>query len=208
MSKIMFLVSSLVIFLGIGLVAAQQDDPPETVTVIVASQPIPRGTILVPALLYGDGAIIEAQQWDVTLAPVTGFRSVNELEGLVVSVDLTTRMPFLAGNLVADLTFAAPIGSDTALLMPEGALGVPIRVEQLQAAPFDLAVLDCVQVEGVLDFGGILSDTRWEIAEQGVVVENVIDVVVVALPPEATAVTVWAQANDLDFVLNAVDCAG
>lgn len=193
----------LLMLLGLGSMAQTPSSPP--VTVIVARQPIPRGTVLIGEHLYGADALVEAQTWDARFAPQTAFARLDDLEGLVARVDIPTRTPLLAGNLAPDLTLAAAIGSDTALLLPADLLGVPIERRRIAEAPPVLDPLDCVEAWGVFNFGGALRDTRFLLAESGVVIENVpgAAVVTLALPPQDALVVVWAQDNAIPLVLAA-----
>lgn len=187
---------------GILLSVVHVQEEPFT-PVIITKQPLPRGTVLLPELLYGDNAVVEVQHWTAELAPQTAFGRLEDLEGLVVRLDLPTRSPLLAGNLVSDATLASAVGSDTGLLIPEGTLGVPLRVDNLAGAPFDLGELDCVRVQGVFDFGRTVGETPLLLAAWGVVVENVAgsEVVTIALPSESALALVWAQDNAISLLL-------
>jgi hypothetical protein len=196
------IIFALIFALGWAVVAAQDDE--ERVPVIVVTQPLPRGTVLRPDLLSGPGAVVEVQQWKVEFAPQTAFRNLEDLEGLVVRIDLVARTPLLAGNLVPEAPQAATIGSDSALLMPPGTVGVPLRVSNLAAAPSTLAETDCVSISGVFNFGGDLAGTRLPLADGGVVIENVAGsgVVTVALDRQSAVTLVWAQQNTIPLWLD------
>ena len=116
----------IVLIISANFITAAQESPDsgEQVHVIIVTQPIPRGTVFIPDMLYGDNAVVLVQEWDVALAPVTAISNLAEVEGKVARLDLTTRMPLLSGNITTDTLQTAEIGSDASLLMPSGMLGV------------------------------------------------------------------------------------
>ena len=194
---------SLIFALGWTTLHAQEPDE-ATVPVVVATQPLARGTVLLPDLLSGPNAVVEVQQWKVEFAPQTAFSQLEDLDGLVVRVDLVARTPLLAGNVVPEAPRAATVGSDTALLMPPDTVGVPLRVSNLAAAPATLAETDCVRIDGVFNFGGDLAGTRLPVLDGGVVVENIAGtgVVTVATDRETAVTLVWMQQNTIPLWLD------
>ena len=201
MTMRVLIVVALVFAFGWVVVAAQEGD--ERVPVIVVTGPVARGTVLLPDLLSGPNAVVEVQQWKAEFAPETAFRQLEDLEGLVVRIDLAARTPLLAGNLVVEAPQAAAIGSDTALMMPPETFAVPLRVSNLAAAPPTLSETDCVNIDGVFNFGGALAETRLPLLVGGVVVENVSGsgVVTVAAGREAAVTLIWAQQNTIPLWL-------
>ena len=193
-----FLIALTLVFaLGWVVVAAQEEEA--RVPVIVVTQPMARGTVLLPDLLSGPNAVVEVQQWKAEYAPATAFQQIEDLQGLVVRIDLAARTPLLAGNLVVEAPQAAAIGSDTALMIPPQAYAVPLRVSNLAAAPPSLNETDCVSIDGVFNFGGELAETRLPLLDGGVVVENVAGsgLVTVAADRESAVTLIWAQQNNI-----------
>ncbi len=190
----------------VGGALAQSDEA--NVSVLVAREPIPRGTILVPAALYGPAPLVEVQTWPAEMAPETAFGALADVEGLVVSVDLPTRTPLLAGNLVSDATLTARVGSDAALLIPEGWRAVAVPREAIRTAPPGLRAGDCVALMGLLDYGGALDDTPWPLTDTARVVENVPDAasIWVAGPGEPILTLAWLLRGGLSVVLEVAPC--
>ncbi|MFP4322346.1 MAG: SAF domain-containing protein [Anaerolineales bacterium] len=190
MRRIMFcLMLGCFILLTAHLAGAQS----ATVTIYTVSEPIPRGTIFVPEMLYGAGAVVQAQTWDAALAPETAITDLDAIQGRVARVDLPTRTPLLAGNLADDLTGTAAVGSDAALLVPLGWRAVPIPRDDMRPAPENLLAGDCVRITGLLDYGGALADTPWPLAEAARVVEAAPDAPFIALAtaPDTVLTLVW-----------------
>lgn len=192
----------VLLFLALPPVAFGQDDDNETVAVVVARGAIPRGTVFIESMLVGEAALVAVQQWDATLAPQTALQDPTELLGQVAAIDHSRNMPILSGNLADNTVSIGRVGSDAALILPPGLVGVPIRVDDIATAPWEMVRGDCVSVIGLFDFGGE-TPVEMLLGEAGLVLENIFGTerVTVAVSPENAAAIVWAADNGFPVMM-------
>jgi len=113
------------------------------VKIVVALQAMPRG-MTIPE----NGVTLKP--WPVDALPVYREENLDDVIGKIARTDLYPDQPVLSTQIVEDLNKIAKKGSDAALFMPPGLVGVTIPIDRLTAVAYAPKTGDYVDV--VLSF--------------------------------------------------------
>lgn len=98
--------------------------------VVIALQDLPRGFRLTREFLQpGPSQAVDVTFWPVESVPRNGFDNVEALEGLLIRSDIPRESPVLSTQLVDDVGDLAEVGSDAALLLPPGTVGMSMPLD-------------------------------------------------------------------------------
>lgn len=145
-----------------------------TIDIVIAAQPIPRGSVIVPEqlglLALPAGSTIEGM-----------LTNIGDAVGRRARYDITQGTPINTGMLVDSAADVAQTGSDTALLVPAGMVAFPIPIDRFSSLAYGLREGDHVNVIAtmlIIDLDGnfqtaLPNESAALIAPGGVIVSGV-----------------------------------
>jgi pilus assembly protein CpaB len=110
-----------------------------TIDIVIALQPIPRGSVIVPEQLG-----LLAYPADQTIEGM--LTNIGDAVGKISRYDLTQGTPINTGMLVDSPSDVAETVSDTALLIPAGMVAFPIPIDRFSSLAYGLRAGDHVNV--------------------------------------------------------------
>lgn len=100
-----------------------------TAPVVIALQDLPRGFRITEEFISGTVPAVGIALYPVENRPENAFADVSEVVGFIVRSDIPRESPILATQLVTDYTSLANVGSDAALLIPNGLVAVTLPLD-------------------------------------------------------------------------------
>jgi Flp pilus assembly protein CpaB len=108
-----------------GTVAALPTYTPfPTLDIVVAIQPIGRGSLINPDM-------VALRAWPEEAAPINAFFDTAEVIGKIARTDIVREQPVLTGLVTADLSGLGAVGSDAAAVLPPGRLQALMRFSRV-----------------------------------------------------------------------------
>jgi len=155
----------------------------ELVDVVVAVQPINRGTVIEPGT-------VELRPWPKDAIPEnTNFIfELEEVFGLIARTDLYVEQPVLLSMVVPDLANLSAVGSDAAAIIPRGSVAVAIPVDRLTSVAYAIQPGDRVDVIASLLYVDIDSDFQS-------ILPNSVNILTVTVDEDGPQVNVGAELN-------------
>jgi pilus assembly protein CpaB len=143
----LLIVLSILVILGlVAVYAVLQLNAPSggtetdnTIDIVIALQPIPRGSVIVPEQLG-----LLAYPADQTIEGMV--TNIGDAVGKRARYDLTQGTPINTGMLVDSASDVAETVSDTALLIPAGMVAFPIPIDRFSSLAYGLRAGDHVNV--------------------------------------------------------------
>jgi|GEM_PF-6897383 len=171
------LVVLIILFLG-GSVAAQIPPSDNVLPVVVALQPIPRGTLITDSVISGEAPLFAEVLYPAAAVPATVYQSVDLLVGQRLRTDVNPEQPIARHYLYPDPLYA-PDAEIPFAISPTGYVVtrdygvyrvVELPREQL-TFPSLLAAGDVVDLLETTQTGNILQDETRPVIESVVVAE-------------------------------------
>jgi pilus assembly protein CpaB len=103
--------------------------PFPTLDIVVAIQPIGRGSLINPDM-------VALRTWPEESAPINAFFDTAEVIGKIARTDIVREQPILTGLVTADLSGLGAVGSDAAAVLPPGTRLISMPVDGLTTGAY------------------------------------------------------------------------
>lgn len=157
----------------------------ETITIVVAVQPIGRGQII-------NGDMVAERTWPEAYAPINAIFNTDDVIGKIARTEIVREQPILNGLITENLNDLGAVGSDAAAVLPAGTRLVAIPIDSLTTGGYAIQPGD--RVDAIISLLFVDLDEEFQS-----ILPNGIRFVSLDAPPDAATglaqLTILAQVD-------------